>query len=355
MEKEKLQGIIDSIKNKDFTLYFFTMDTKGVAKYSIKHTYDIVQTLTELGYDARILHEKEDYHVNSPIGWLGDCYNNIKHTSIEKDKLTIKPIDFVIVPEVFANVMEQLRMNNVPSKNIVMCQSPEYIFELLKPGKSWGSYDFYDVITTNKQVSDYVKDLFPTVEAYEIPVGISEHFKNEHKLKKPIISIMCRNQNDILKISKMFILKNPIYGWLNFRDIRGMAQEEMAHILDNSFLSVWIDDISGFGTFPIESMKCNTPVIGKIPKMIPEWMIEETEKGKELKQNGVWVNNVDEIPDLIAEFTKLWLQDELPEKLFTEMQDTAKLYTTDVLKEKTKEVFETIINNRITEIEKLMQ
>lgn len=355
MEKEKIQEIIDGIKNKDFTLYFFTMDTKGVAKYSIKHTYDIVKALTELGYNAKILHEKNDYVVNSPLGWLGDGYNDVKHTSIEQDSLTIKPVDFVIVPEVFANVMEQLRLNNVPSKNIVFCQSPEYIFELLKVGKSWGSYDFYDVITTNEQVSNYVNNLFPTVKTMEIPVGISHYFKHTKKLKKPIISILSRNQNDILKISKMFYLKNPIYGWINFRDIRGLVQEEMADILDNSYLSVWVDDISGFGTYPIESMKCGTPVIGKIPKMIPEWMVDETEKGKELKQNGIWVNNIDEIPDLIAEFTKLWLQDELPEKLFSEMEETAKLYATDTLKQKTKEVFETIISDRINELEKLMK
>ena len=31
-------------------------------------------------------------------------------------------------------------------------------------------------------------------------------------------------------------------------------------------------NLSSFGTFPIECMKSNTPVIGKIPRMVPEWM-----------------------------------------------------------------------------------
>ena len=47
----------------------------------------------------------------------------------------------------------------------------------------------------------------------------------------------------------------------------GIPREEFAKELSKSFLSVWIDELSSFGTFPIESMKCNTPVIGKIPRL----------------------------------------------------------------------------------------
>jgi hypothetical protein len=61
--------------------------------------------------------------------------------------------------------------------------------------------------------------------------------------------------------------------------MRGITQKDFANFLKDSFVSVWVDNESAFGTFPLESMISGTPVIGKIPNLKPDWMSEN---------NGVW-------------------------------------------------------------------
>ena len=64
-EKVDLKTVIETqvkrLKNKDFNIYFFTMDTKGNATAGIYNIYKQVKTLIELGFNAKILHEKNEY------------------------------------------------------------------------------------------------------------------------------------------------------------------------------------------------------------------------------------------------------------------------------------------------------
>jgi glycosyltransferase involved in cell wall biosynthesis len=100
--------------------------------------------------------------------------------------------------------------------------------------------------------------------------------------------------------------------------MRGIAQEDFSKFLKDSFVSVWVDNESAFGTYPLESMVSGTPVIGKVPNMIPEWMTED---------NGIWTQNFNEIVDIIANFIQNWLEDNISEKLYDGMTTTVSNYT----------------------------
>ena len=89
--------------------------------------------------------------------------------------------------------------------------------------------------------------------------------------------------------------------------MRGLNQEQFAEYLKDSFVSVWVDDTSSVGTFPIESMASRTPVIGKVPNLKPDWMSEN---------NGVWTYELNQMTDIIAEFTQNWLEDNINEDLY---------------------------------------
>jgi glycosyltransferase involved in cell wall biosynthesis len=65
-------------------------------------------------------------------------------------------------------------------------------------------------------------------------------------------------------------------------------------------------------------MVSGTPVIGKAPNMIPEWMTEE---------NGIWTQNFNEIVDIIANYIQNWLEDNISEKLYDNMSNTVSKYT----------------------------
>ena len=125
-----------------------------------------------------------------------------------------------------------------------------------------------------------------------------------------------------MKIIKGFYLRYPQYRWITFRDMRGLTQEEFAEYLKDSFVSVWVDDTSGFGTFPIESMASRTPVIGKVPNLKPDWMNEN---------NGIWTYELNNMVDIIAEFVQNWLEDNISNQLYDECLLTAETYKDESL------------------------
>lgn len=354
--EDKTKQITDAIErldNKDFGLYFFTLDTKGNPTAGIANIYEHVKVLNSLGYSATILHEKNDYH--GVQDWLGEEYANLPHVSIESQELNLTGTDFIIIPEIFANVMDQVK--GFPCKKIVFSQSYHYALELLPIGKRWGDYGFFDVITTTGKQATYLNHMFPNLKTHVIPVGIPSYFKPTELKKQPVISIVAREQSDALRIVKSFYLQYPTYKWITFKELRGLPRKNFAEELGNSCLAIWVDDVSGFGTFPLEAIECDTPVIGKIPTLVPEWMEEPNENEGEITitNNGVWTNNFLNIPELIATYMKVWLEDSVPEDLLSGMAKTKGTYTEEKSHAKIEEVYSDIIKNRRGEFEKMLE
>jgi hypothetical protein len=345
--KENAAKAIEKLDNKDCGFYFFTLDTKGNPTGGVANIYEHVKVLTELGYKAYILHENTEY---VGVGeWLGSEYAQLPHVAISAQNHEITSNDFIIIPEVFANVMES--WSNLPAKKIVFSQAYDYIFELLNIGATWSKFGIQDVITTSETQAKYIKSLFPNLTTHIIPVSIPEYFKNSDKPKKPIVSLCTRDQKEAVKIVKSFYLQYPMYKWVTFRELRGMNKKHFAKVLGESCVSVWIDEIAGFGTFPIESMECDTPVIGVIPKMIPEWLADVNADGElNIKTNGVWTNSSLNIPELIAQYLIVWLEDSVPEHIITGMTDSKGKYTSEIQKEKIELVYSQLIENKKVEI-----
>ena len=101
--------------------------------------------------------------------------------------------------------------------------------------------------------------------------------------------------------------------------MRGLSEEEFSKALRESFLSVWIDDTSAYGTFPLESMTCGVPVLGLTPNLLPSWMSED---------NGIWINNKNQMVDFVADFLQNWLEDNVNPNLYEEMTKTVENLST---------------------------
>jgi len=353
---DRIKNGIEKINNKDFGIYFFTIDTKGNPTAGVATIYEHVKQLRELGYNAQILHDKNDYKLREDeegmgiAEWLGEEYANLPHVSIESQKLQVGPSDFVVIPEAFASIIKQTA--NFPCKRIVFLQSYEYIFEMLEIGEGWEQFGIRDVITTNKNLSDYANSVFRGIRTDEVPVGIPSYFKNSVKPKVPTIAMSARDKRELLKIVKVFYQKYPHYRFVTFRDMAGLPRETFAKELGQSFLGVWVDELSSFGTFPLECMKSNTPVIGKIPRMVPEWMGTVDQNGNlNLNDNGIWTPNMNAIPDIIATMVGLYLEDALPQNIMDGMSEWENKYTEEESNKVLSEVYDGIFKRRIVELE----
>ena len=102
-QKKQVEAVLEKLNNKDFSLYFFTLDTKGNPTAGIANIYEHVKLLNELGLNAKILHEKNDYKLRADedgqgiAEWLGEEYATLPHVSIESQELNVSLISCPIL------------------------------------------------------------------------------------------------------------------------------------------------------------------------------------------------------------------------------------------------------------------
>ena len=337
---DKVKLSISNLREKKSKLYFFIHDNKGNAKSSIKYIYDLAFTLKRSGFNSIILHEKPDY---TGVGsWLGEEYmTEIPHQVIDGQNVEIAPEDFLIVPEIFGFMMDQVK--NLPCGKIVLTQSYAYMLETLQPGQTWNQYGFFKTITTSEVQKDYINKVMRGQSYDIIEPFISDIFKKRNLPPLPIIGIHSREQEDTINLIKTFYLRFPQYRWFTFRDLRGLSQEEFANAISECFVSVWIDRQSAYGTFPLESMKVGVPVIGITPNLVPEWMNEN---------NGIWIKDEILLSDIIADWTQNWLEDNISSEMYTNMQETVdKLPTKEQFENKTIDLFTEYLELRAQSME----
>jgi hypothetical protein len=311
---EKIKGSITNIEQKKHKLYFFVQDTRGNAKASLSYMYEMALTLKNDGFNVIMLHEKNDF---IPVtSWMGESYGELTHQSVEGTNLQISPEDIIVVPEIFGYIMEQVK--NLPCGKIVLCQAYDHMLETLNPGVNWNQLGFMKCITTSETQKESIEKIIKRITIDIVEPVIYESFRKQELPPKPIIGMVSREQRVGINIIKQFYLKYPQYRFFTFRDLRGLSREEFANTLQDCFLGVWVDPTSGFGTFPLECMKSNVPVLGQIPYLKPSWMTEK---------NGVWTDNPNHMVDIIADIVQTWLEDNMLEELYTEGEKTAEQFS----------------------------
>ena len=309
----KIQNSIENIKNKENTIYFLCYDTKGNARASVKHIYDMALNLKNEGYNTKLLVEDSTY--SGVQSWLGDKYETIEVVKIKDDKVEINVEDVIVIPEYYSNILPQLV--NIRCGKVMLVQQDEYIFETLDIGSRWEDFGIDRAITTNETTKKKINTFFPSVLVNKIVPIIGDNFKPTDKPLKPYIAIHCRDRVKNKKMISEFYLKFPQLRWVSFRDMVQMTYEEFSDNLKECVCSLWIDDISSFGTFPLESMKCHVPVIGKIPDNEPEWMGE----------NSFWVYDENKLVDTLGSYFSTWINGgELDSEVYQKMDDTVERY-----------------------------
>jgi hypothetical protein len=194
-----------------------------------------------------------------------------------------------------------------------------------------------------EEMKKYISTVMKGTSIDVIPPLVSSDFEVSKLPVKPIIAIHSREQRDAINFIKSFYVKFPQYRWITFRDLRGLSENEFADAMKESFVSIWIDQTSSYGTFPLESMKMGIPVLGLVPDIVPTWMNED---------NGLWVNNKTIMVDVLSDLIQNWLEDNLNPELFENMDRTVQsLPNQEKFEQETLSLFSKMFETRLTSFE----
>jgi hypothetical protein len=182
--------------------------------------------------------------------------------------------------------------------------------------------------------------------------GISSAmFRENEEPKKMIVNFAVKDANDASRIVKPFFWKYPQLKWITFAQLQNLPQETFANALRDAAITIVVDETTSFGYAALEALKAGSIVICKIPQNVPDWMYD----GEELTNSIVWVDNLDEVADVVANLAAMWVRDDVPEELYEEMKKTASLHTMDDMREDIKKVFvDTLFVERKAELEKAL-
>ena len=344
---ERITKEIEKLNNKESNLFFYVVDTKGNPSGSLAYIYEIAYGLKEMGYKVTMLYNDEEF---VGVGeWLGEEYANLPHLDAGQAGISVSPSDILFIPEVYSSVMTSTR--NLPCKRVAILESFDRMVEFIPFGATWGDLGIYDAITTTESNAKRLKSYFPFINVHIIRPKISQLFARNDEEKKLLVNVVTREPGDVNKIVKPFFWQYPAYSWVAFRDLRGLSRESFAEALKEAAITIWADDTTDFGYVPLEAMKAGSLVVGKVPAVAPDWMIEEGN----LSNAGIWVDNFATMPSVLASVIRTWTMNGIPESIQEDADVLVSRYTEGRQLSDIKMVIEGMLEDRKTDFEKTFE
>lgn len=367
---QRIENEIGKLKDKSFKVLFYVPDAKNNATGYVSYIYQMALTLQQLGYNVKMLYQLDNEYTveelkkldldNQPIDEnrvfvgvtesLGEKYAALQHANIQNEELEVSPSDFLIIPEVYSSVMNQTK--KLSCKRIVLTQNYNYLTDFIQVGVSWANFGITDTITSCLNQAELVNSVFPYVKTKVLTPYIPSYFYEGNEPKKLVVNIITKSQKDANKIIKPFYWKYPIYKWVSFRDLRSYPREMFADYLREGAITIWVDSDTQFGYAPLEAIKSGNIVIGKIPELIPEWMLSEDKT--QLLDNGIWFNDINSVHKIIADVVRTWMNDDIPTEITDAMKETAKKYSFDEYKTNLDNLINSYIDERVKEFEEVI-
>ena len=337
---EILTNAFEKIEEKLNKYYFLVYDTKGNPRAAIKYIYDTALVLKNNGYNVFLLSEDKSY-----IGekyWLGDEYDKLEILSIKEDNVKINIEDVLVIPEYYSNALPQLA--NIKAIKVMLVQQKDYVFETLTIGSKWFDFGIDKAITTTKNCKEYLLSIFKESIVYVNPPYIGDNFHPSKDPKKPYIAISMKDRSLQRKVISEFYIKYPNLRWISFKDMVGLSYTEFSDSLRECAVSIWADVESTFGTFPLESIKSNVPVISLVPNNSTEWIENNT---------CIWVENRDDLSTILGNYMNQWVNGNDFNELVpvtAPLQYNKETFETSVLS-----IFSSILRIRVESIKNLIE
>lgn len=367
---ERIEETIANLKDNNFNIYFFVIDSRNVPNSSLAYIYELAKTLQDKKYNVTMLYQLQGEYTEAELykkkkkgkqidpskvfvgvgDWLGEEYAKIPHMNIAHEQWKVSPADILFIPEAFSSLMFQTYQYKAPCRRIVLLQNFSYVTDFIPYGVEWKNYGIYDVVATTKKQEELIKSVFPYVRSKVLPPVVPSVFRKPIEPKKLLVNIITSDQRIANRIIKTFYWKYPIYKFISFVDLRNYPREEFAEKLREGAITVWVDNDTQFGHSAVEAVACDNVLIGKVPDMIPEWM---TNEDGTLNDCGVWTYDVNLIPELLANVIGAWMQDNIPEQLTETMEKVNALYTVEKWDKNVDTVIKNVIDEQIKSFEQI--
>lgn len=365
----RIDKSIKQLKDNDFTLYFFVVDCKGIPNSSIGYIYELAKTLYNQGFNVKMIYQLADEYTKPELyklrkqgsvpepskqfvgvkDWLGNEYASLPHLNIATQEWSVSPSDFLFIPEALSSLMFETYKHKLPCKRYVILQNYNYVSEFIPLGVEWKNYGIFDAIAISDSQANKIKEVFPYMRTSILPPVVNDVFRKPIKPKKLVVNIITKDPNDVNRVIKPFYWKYPMYKFISFRELRNIPREQYADYLKEGIATVWVDRDTSFGYAPLEAMRCDNIVIGKIPEDMPEWMYDE----EGIINNALWVYNINDIPDVLAKAVGSWMRDEIPSELLDEMGKTNQKYHFEEWDKNVERIFEGFVEERIQSFEEI--
>lgn len=349
---------IGKIDNKSFTIYFYVFDTKGNPSGTLEYIYQTAYTLKELGYNVCMLHHDDDF---VGVGeWLGEKYAELPHKQHQsggkqKDVVNLEAADFIVIPDIFANVM--IALKNAPCKKIALVQNYNWLCEAMPMVATFQDLKINDIITNTETQKKILESYFPNMNIHVVSPSINPVFRDSDKPRKLMVNVISKDQSDIHRIMKPFHWKYPIYQWVSFAELRGFPQDVVSDALRENAITIWMDSKTNFGYSALEALRCGSILLAKTPDTLTDWNLEADEETGEqrLTDACIWFDNIDAVPDMLASLVRTWTLDKIPEELYQKAHKLDNLYTRETQEKEIEHVYvKQIIDKRKKDFEEVL-
>ena len=218
----------------------------------IKTLYRHVQRLTEMGFDAWIVHQQRPFRVTwhgheAPTLWLS-----------ERPKFASQ--DILVIPEVMPQIMQQTA--RFVGERIVIALSWSPTYWNLPPGQTWPSYGIRRVITKSPLIQQYLRWSM-CIEATLVSEYVNrERYRHAPEAKRPKVCYLTRKDRSAAWLHSILSAKGEPFTDFEWMPLRELSEDEYARHLREATVYVTTNMQEGMNTSVLEAMACGCLVVG---------------------------------------------------------------------------------------------
>jgi len=263
--------------------------------------YKHVDILNRNGLEAYVLHRKEGFS----LSWFPHCTPVVGYNSFKKIYNLMK--DIIVVPEDLGHMI-----NEVPGQKVIANQNCYYgfaAFDFKKPDPyPYLRTDIKGVMTVSDHNQRYLAFAYPNLKIHRVYYSTDPDtfvFNDVNNKKRKIACLPSKNTMDLLQLYHIAQSRaEQGLNWLNEYEwvfIKDKSQQEVAEILRDSIVFVFLSTVEGLPRMPLEAMLSGSIVLAYCHGPLTEFLRPDNSFASERFDIISLVMNLEKVTELFLE------------------------------------------------------